>query len=106
MYCVSVVDGYLLKIIAPCSNVIGNQRAYFSGHYACFGLNVQAACDIFCRFTFLGIADPGVLPDRVAIHKVKLMDLIEGLPGNYVVIGDPAYPATEHLVPLFFGESV
>ena len=104
--CVSVVDGYLLKIIAPGSNVVGNQRSYFSGHYACFGLNVQAACDIFCRFTFLGVAGPGVLPDRVAIHEVELMDLIEGLPGTYVVIGDPAYPATEHLVPLFFGESV
>ena len=37
-------------------------------------VNVQAACNIFCRFMFLGVVGPGVLPDRVAIHKVDLMD--------------------------------
>ena len=36
--CVSVIDGYLLKIIAPCN--VGNQKAYFSGHYCCHGLNI------------------------------------------------------------------
>ena len=34
-----------------------------SGHYQAYGVNVQAACDHHCQFTFIGVAGPGVMGD-------------------------------------------
>ena len=94
--CVSILDGYVLNIIAPCN--VGNQKAYYSGHYCCYGVNIQASCDADCRFTFIEVCGPGVMPDRVAIQRSDLWRMLERLPNGYVVIGDAAYPPTEHLV--------
>ena len=102
--CVSVIDGYHLQIQTPSKREVKNVRSFFSGHYQTHGLNIQAACDHHCRFTFLGVAGPGVMGDRDAVHMVKLGSLVEGLPGLYCVIGDCAYSATEHLIPIFRGE--
>jgi hypothetical protein len=96
--CVSVVDGYHAQIKVPSKNEVSNVRSFFSGHYQTYGVNVQAACDHNCRFTFLGVAGPGVMGDRDAIKQVTLGSLIEGLPGLFCAIGDCAYTPTEHLV--------
>ena len=103
--CVSAIDGYLLKIQTPSSAEVGNVRSYFSGHYQCHGVNIQAACDHLCRFTFIGVAGPGVMPDRDAIHQISLGDLIDRLPIGFVCIGDAAYTPTEHLAPIYFGNA-
>jgi hypothetical protein len=66
-------------------------------------VNVQAACDHNCRFQFIGVAGPGVMGDRDAIKEIPLAQLIDKLPGLYCVIGDCAYTASEHLVPIFGG---
>jgi hypothetical protein len=102
--CVSVIDGYHLQIQTPSKKEVRNVRSFFSGHYQTHGLNIQAACDHHCRFTFLGVAGPGVMGDRDAIKMVKLGSLVEGLPGLYCVIGDCAYTASEHLIPIYRGE--
>lgn len=99
--CVCVVDGFLLKITTPSKKEAKNVRSYFSGHYQCYGVNVQAACDHLCRFVYLGVAGPGVMCDRDAIKEIALNDYIEGLPGLYAAIGDCAYKPTEHMVPIF-----
>lgn len=99
--CVSVVDGYHLQIVTPSKTEVKNVRSFFSGHYQTYGLNVQAACDHHCRFTYLGIAGPGVMGDRDAINQVKLGAMVENLPGLYCVIGDCAYTATEHMIPIY-----
>lgn len=123
--CVCVVDGYHMATIVPQKNVAGNVRSYFNGHYRSYGVNVQAACDRHCRFVFFGVAAAGVIPDRQAIDKVELGDLIEGLKhfgkvatpssvateesvddvvkGYYCAIGDCAYTATNSLAPIFGG---
>jgi hypothetical protein len=103
--CVSVVDGLLVRIATPSKKEAKNVRSFFSGHYQVYGINVQAACDHLCRFTFLGVAGPGVMSDREAIEQVPLHEIIENLPGTYCVIGDCAYRPTEHLVPIFGGAS-
>jgi hypothetical protein len=57
--CVGVLDGFLLQTCTPSvrgSN--GNVKAYFSGHYQCYGINVQGICDSKCRFIFLASAAP------------------------------------------------
>ena len=102
--CVSVIDGYLLRTQTPSKKEVNNVRSFFSGHYQTHGLNIQAACEHHCRFTFLGVAGPGVMGDRDAINTVKLGKLVEGLPGLYCAIGDCAYTASEHLIPVFRSE--
>jgi hypothetical protein len=102
--CVAVLDGYHLQIQTPSRTEARNVRSFFSGHYQTYGVNVQAACDHNCKFSFFGVAGPGVLGDREAIHQIPLGRLVEELPGLYCAIGDCAYTPTEHLVPIFRGE--
>lgn len=102
--CVAVLDGYHLQIQTPSKSEARNVRSFFSGHYQTYGVNVQAACDHNCKFSFFGIAGPGVLGDREAISQIPLGRLVEELPGLYCAIGDCAYTPTEHLVPIFRGE--
>jgi DDE superfamily endonuclease len=101
--CVGVVDGYLLRIIVPPKTEVGNVKSFFSGHYQCYGMNVQAVADHQCRFTFLAVSGPGVMCDREAIGETSLKELIEGLPFGVCVIGDAAYCPTEHMVPVYAG---
>jgi hypothetical protein len=46
--CVGVLDGYLLKINTPRKNWAKNVRSYYSGHYQCHGVNIQAVADHHC----------------------------------------------------------
>ena len=103
--CVAAVDGYLLSIVTPSANEVGNVRSYFSGHYQSNGCNVQASCDAHLQFNFIGLAGPGVMPDRDALKECSLYDLIENLPLGYVTVGDPAYTPTERLAPIFYGDA-
>ena len=103
--CVSVVDGLLVRIVTPSKEEAKNVRSFFSGHYQAYGVNIQAAADHLCRFTFVGVAGPGVMPDRDAITQTPLETLVSSLPGDYCVIGDCAYRPSEHLVPIFGGAS-
>lgn len=99
--CVSVVDGLHVKIIAPTKT--GNVSAYYSGHHHCYGLNVQAACDSTCQFTYMAVAAVGSANDRVAIQRTNFYELMNKMPEGYVVIGDAAYEPTERLIPLYYG---
>jgi hypothetical protein len=64
-------------------------------------------CDKNAIFTYFALSAPGSAGDRVAIKEtfdgLSLHDRIERLPGNYVILGDAAYEATEKLVPMFYG---
>jgi DDE superfamily endonuclease len=101
--CIDAIHGYLLHIEAPPKAVVGNVRAYFYGHYQQYGVNIQACCDHLPRFTYISVAGPGVMNDNQAINEVNIAELIANLPFSHCVIGDAAYTATEHLVPMFYG---
>ncbi|KAI2489792.1 nuclease [Fragilaria crotonensis] len=101
--CVAAVDGYHLQIQTPSKAEAKNVKSFFSGHYQTYGVNVQASCDSNCRFSFIGIAGPGVMGDREALTQVLLGRMVEQLPGMYCAIGDCACTPTEHLVPIFRG---
>ena len=75
-----------------------NPRAYYSGHYCCFGFNVQAVCDSNLKFIYMAVALPGGSPDVTAYRECSLHDLIENLPGKFHIVGDPAYILTEKLL--------
>ena len=102
--CVAVLNGYHLQIQTPSKKEARNVKSFFSGHYQTYGVNVQAACDHNCGFSFVGVAGPGVMGDREALNQIPLGRMVENLPGMYCAIGDCAYTPTEHLVPIFRGE--
>jgi hypothetical protein len=75
--------------------------SFFSGPYQTYGLNIHAACNHHCWFTYLGIAGPGEMGDCDAIKQVKLGGKVENMQEIYCVIGDcGAYTATEHIIPI------
>jgi hypothetical protein len=60
--CAGVVDGYLLCIKTPAKTEVKNVKSFFSGHYQCYGMNVQAVADHHSRFLFLAVVSgPGVM---------------------------------------------
>ena len=101
--CAGVVDGYLLRIRVPAKDEVKNVRSFFSGHYQCYGINIQAAADHHSRFIHFAFAAPGVTGDRDAIKQCLLYELIEDLPLGICCIGDAAYQPTEHMVPIYQG---
>lgn len=101
--CVGCLDGLLLKIITPPATDTGNVKAYFSGHYQCYGINIQAVCDANCRFSYVAVAAPGSTFDATAYSKTSLSYFVEKLPVGKYIIGDNAYTCTEHLLTPFAG---
>jgi hypothetical protein len=88
----------------PSKKETKNVRSFYSGHYQTYGVNVQASCDHNCKFSLIGVAGPDILGDWEAVHQIRLGDLIEKLPGLFCAIGNCAYTAMEHLVPIFRGD--
>jgi DDE superfamily endonuclease len=101
--CVGVIDGYLLRIKVPCTREAKNVKSFFSGHYQCYGVNVQAVADHHCRFTFIAFAGPGVMGDKDAFGETSLKELTDNLPFGICIIGDAAYCPSEHVIPVYQG---
>ena len=58
--CVGCIDGLLIEIKCPSESKCGNSpNSYYSGHYCCYGLNIQAVCDVYMHFIFFSVAAPG-----------------------------------------------
>jgi hypothetical protein len=68
----------------------GNVSAYYSGHYCCYGIYLQAICDSNCCFLYFAAAAPEKTNDTKAIKKTTLLDWIEKLPPGYFVACDCA----------------
>ena len=93
---VGAIDGWLASINKP---MVSNDADYFSGHYFCFGLNVQAVCDARCRFLYFGVTSPGSTHDSRAFARCEILQQwIESLPNNYFLVGDNAYPLSNKLL--------
>jgi len=101
--CIGALDGFLLRIVAPPANIVGNVSSFYSGHYCTYGINLQAICDADCRFYFLALAAPGKTGDVKAIAKTSVPNWLESLPPGYFVASDCAYNITEHLVAPYSG---
>ena len=104
--CVAVLDGYHLQTITPLKKEVRNVQSYFSSHYQTYGVNIQAACDHYCQFLFIGIAGPGVMGDRQVVVECGLSKLVESPSGLLYCIGDCAYTPTEKLLPIYRSEQV
>lgn len=92
---VGAIDGWLACIEKP---TISNATDYYSGHYQCFGLNIQAVCDSNLRFIYFSVAAPGRTNDsRVFGRLEKLRKWLDNLPPEYFVVSDNAYTLTDNL---------
>jgi len=101
--CVACLDWFLLKIKVPAKDETGNVKAYFSGHYQTYGINVQAACDHKRRFVYAALAAPGGANDIAAFRKTQCSKIVQNLPLRKFLIGDNAYVCSETLLTPFSG---
>jgi DDE superfamily endonuclease len=102
--CIGCIDGYLATTTKPTmKDSNNNPRAYYSGHYGVYGLNVQAVCDKQSRFIFFGVVAPGKCGDQVAFERTPLWHYIRHLPAGYFLIGDAAYSVGESMLTPFTG---
>jgi hypothetical protein len=44
--CIGAIDGWLCQIQVPSADEVTCVKSYFSGHYQCYGVNVQATCNV------------------------------------------------------------
>jgi hypothetical protein len=102
--CVGALDGWLCQIQTPAMKHTPNQLAYYSGHYKCSGVNVQAMCDGDSRFLYIGVICPGSANDVTAYRHSKLRRWIDNLPLGTFVLADNAYICTDTLLTPFFGD--
>jgi hypothetical protein len=89
--CDGALDGWLCRIRVPSSSEVIKVQSYFSGHYQCYGLNVQVTCDASCRFTSLSVLCPGGTPDSKTFYASHTYNSVQDLPDGFFVVGDNAY---------------
>ena len=102
--CIGTIDGLLVVVKCPSmKDSSNNPSSYYSGHYYCHGLNVQAICDASCRFTFFAVAAPGKSSDQAAIERTALPMALDDLPLGAYIVGDAAYTLTDKCLTPFTG---
>jgi hypothetical protein len=101
--CISALDGWLCRILIPSPKETPNVSSYFSGHYQCYGVNVQAACDSSSRFTWISIRSPGGTGDSKAFYGTSLHSLLSTLPEGYYIVADNAYTLSKSLLVPYSG---
>ena len=99
--CIDCIDGWLCPINVPKKNEVGRVTAFYSGHYAQYGINVQACCDYISQFTAFSVMNPGGTGDALAYQRWKLSSALEAIDGPYFVAGDNAYVQAKHLMTPF-----
>ena len=99
---IGAIDGWLPRTEMPYD--VPNQVDYFSGHYQCYGLNVQAICDPDLIFLFLGVAAPGKVNDvRAFLRCDRLIEWLQKLPPEFYIGGDNAYSLSRRILIPFSG---
>ena len=101
-YNLGCLDGWLPRTEKP--KDVPNQTDYFSGHYQCYGLNVQAMCDPDLLFLYVAVAAPGKVNDIRAFGRcTDLLEWLEALPPQYYILTDNAYPLSDRVLIPFSG---
>jgi len=77
--------------------------AYFSGHYQCYGINVQAVCDSRCRYTYISCGIPGWTGESRAFYGTALSDFLQDIPCGFYIVADSAYTLSSSLLVPYTG---
>ena len=105
MGCVGALDGWLCCIKQPSVGETDNVKSFYSGHYSTMGLNVQACCDIDCKFTYVSLECPGGANDLMAFYQSNLPELLKKLPAGKYIVGDNAYVCSNTLLTPYSGKN-
>ncbi len=101
--CVGALDGWLCRIKVQLGKDTSSIASYFSGHYQCHRVNIQALCDARCRFTYMSCQSPGGTGDSRAFHGTALNYFPQEIPRGFYVVGDSAYTLSPFLLVPFTG---
>ncbi|CAM9710914.1 unnamed protein product, partial [Heterosigma akashiwo] len=101
--CGGCLDGLLVEIKQPSARESDAPSKYFSGHYHKNGLNVQAMCDVFLKFTFAAIKCPGSTSDSMALLLSSFSLLLLCLAPGLYILADAAYSDSDTLLTPFSG---
>jgi hypothetical protein len=101
--CIGALDGWLCRINVPLDRDTSNISAYFSGHYQCYGINIQAVCDSHSRFTYISCRSPGGTGDSRAFYGTALSNFIQNIPCGFYLVGDSAYTLSSSLLVPYTG---
>ena len=102
--CVGCMDGLLIRVsAAPSLKQAKNPKAYYSGHYQDYGMNIKAICDSQCQFTYASVAAPGGWNDLAVYRNSSIAQQIEKLPLGKYIVADNAYICTEHVLTPYSG---
>ena len=101
---VGCIDRWLCRIRVPSATETDHVTSYFSGHYQCYSVNVQAVCGARCRFTYVSVVSPGGANDCMAFVKSSLYDIVNNLPYGFYIIGDNAYVISEKSLTPYSGK--
>jgi hypothetical protein len=99
--CVGAVDGWLCRIKTPTKREAAHITSYFSGHYHCYGINVQASCDHLSRFKSFSMKCPGGANDVRAFQLSSLHNTCANFPLGVYLVGDNANIPTEGMLTPF-----
>ena len=102
--CVGALDGLLCRINVPSGRDTPNISAYFSGHYQCYGIKVQAVCDSRCRFTCISCHSHGGTGDSRAFYGTALSDFLQDIPRGFYIVADSAYTLSSPLLVPYTGD--
>jgi hypothetical protein len=93
--------GYL---VLKCHMMYLIRLTTFSGHYQCYGLNIQAMCDPDLIFLFWGVAAPGKVNDvRAFLRCDVLIEWLQKLPPEFFIGGDNPYSLSRGILIPFSG---
>jgi len=101
--CVGALDGWLCQINVPLGRDTSNISACFSGHYQCYGINVQAVCDSRCRFTYKSCCSPGGTGDSRAFYWSALSNFLQDIPHCFYNVADSTYTLSSSLLVPYTG---
>ena len=99
---IGALDGWLPRTESP--RDVTNTADYFSGHYQCYGLNVQAMCGPDLEFLYVSVVAPGKTNDIRAFGWCSaLHSWLDALPDQYFISADNAYPISRRILIPFCG---
>jgi hypothetical protein len=101
--CVGALDGLAIEIRRPFEDDQSNQYANRKGFFA---IVCQGICDADYRFIYFDCSSPGSTHDSVAFGRTSLFPhLVKGLPENYWIACDAAYPLVGSMMKPFPGKT-
>ena len=100
------MDGLNVKTEAPSIHDVLNVLRYYSGSKGCYSLNVQAIATARYRFLCMSGTTPGSSHDWTAYTGSKMSQAVDKLPDGYYILGDAAYPLSDHLLTPYPGQSL